>query len=227
MPITRFKQRWARFWMQFSGIGAAGRWSTRLASIGAPPYKGRKYLAKLSPRGYISPNANIYHTNLDLGQNIFIGERVEIYQSGRAGQVKIGDGTHIHRDCIIETGEGGNLIIGAHTHIQPRCQFSAYLGSIHIGDEVQIAPNCAFYPYDHDTKPGQLIRQQPVKSRGDIVLGNDVWLGTGAIILQNVEIGDGAVIGAGSVVTHDIPKLAVACGVPAKVISHRNELNHP
>jgi acetyltransferase-like isoleucine patch superfamily enzyme len=210
--------------MRFSGIGTFGRWSTRLAALGAPPYKGRKYLAKMNPRGYISPSANIFHADLSLGRNIFIGDGVEIYQAGKNGRVSIGDGTHIHRDCIIETGQGGNLIIGMQTHIQPRCQLSAYLGSIHIGDEVQIAPNCAFYPYDHDFKPGQRIRQQPVKSKGDILLGNDVWLGTGVIILQNVEIGEGAVIGAGSVVTRNIPEFAVACGVPAKVIANRNEL---
>ncbi len=63
----------------------------------------------------------------------------------------LGDRVHLHNDTIVETGMGGSLQIGRDTHVQARCQFSAYLGSIRIGDNVQIAPNCAFYPYDHGT----------------------------------------------------------------------------
>jgi acetyltransferase-like isoleucine patch superfamily enzyme len=52
-------------------------------------------------------------------------------------------------------------------------------------------------------------------------IGNDVWIGTRAIILPGVQIGDGAIIGAGSVVTRDVPALAVVGGVPARVIKYR------
>jgi virginiamycin A acetyltransferase len=58
-------------------------------------------------------------------------------------------------------------------------------------------------------------------SNGFITIGNDVWVGTKAIIMPNVTIGDGAIIGAGAVVTHDIPPYAIACGVPARVIKYR------
>ncbi len=54
-----------------------------------------------------------------------------------------------------------------------------------------------------------------------IVIGNDVWIGAGAIILPEVEIGDGAIIGAGAVVTHNIPAYAVVAGVPAKILRYR------
>ena len=55
-------------------------------------------------------------------------------------------------------------------------------------------------------------------NRGDIVIGNDVWIGYEAVILSGVHIGDGAIIGAGAVVTKDIPPYTIAAGVPARVI---------
>ena len=55
-------------------------------------------------------------------------------------------------------------------------------------------------------------------NKGDIVIGNDVWIGYQAVVLSGVKIGDGAIIGAGSVVTKDIPPYTIAAGVPARVI---------
>jgi virginiamycin A acetyltransferase len=59
------------------------------------------------------------------------------------------------------------------------------------------------------------------RSKGDVVIGNDVWIGFNAIILSGVKIGDGAVIGAGSVVTHDVPPYAIVAGCPARIIRMR------
>jgi virginiamycin A acetyltransferase len=61
----------------------------------------------------------------------------------------------------------------------------------------------------------------PARTKGDVVIGHDVWIGTGALILSGVTIGNGAVIGARSVVTHDVPPYAVVGGVPAQVIKFR------
>ncbi len=69
----------------------------------------------------------------------------------------------------------------------------------------------------------QPIRLQPIQSRGDIVVEDDVWLGVGVKVLDGVTIGRGAVIGAGAVVTKDIPPLAIAAGVPARVLRRRGE----
>ena len=207
--------------MRYAGVDTFGRIATRLATCFLPPYKARTFLARLNSHGYISYDASIYHDDLHLYNNVFIGDRVVIFQNSDGGEVRIGKGTHIHRDSIIETGFGGSLIIGADTHIQPRCQFSSYKGSILIGSGVQIAPNCAFYPYNHGIAPDEFIKNQPLQTKGGIIIEDDAWLGVGVIVLDNVKIGKGAVIGAGSVVTHDIPDGAIAMGVPARVIKMR------
>jgi len=56
---------------------------------------------------------------------------------------------------------------------------------------------------------------------GSIEIGDDVWIGTGVIVLTNIKIGQGAVIGAGSIVTRDVPEYAVVAGNPAKIIKYR------
>lgn len=209
--------------MRYSGLKRLGRIATWFASLFAPAFKSRCYLSHLHPNGYVALNASIEHSNLKIGSHSYIGDRVIIYQCN-SGVVELGEKVQLYSDIIIETGDGGNVIIGADTHIQPRCSLSAYKGSISIGCRVEIAPNCAFYPYDHSFAPEQLIRNQPVKTKGGIVVGDDSWLGFGVIVLDGVRIGEGAVVGAGSVVTKDIPDGAIAFGVPARVIKMRGDL---
>ena len=73
-------------------------------------------------------------------------------------------------------------------------------------------------------KANEPIRSQPLQTKGGIVIEDDVWLGFGVIVLDGVRIGKGAVIGAGSVVTKDIPEGAIAAGIPARVIKMRSDL---
>jgi acetyltransferase-like isoleucine patch superfamily enzyme len=210
--------------MQFAGLSLLGRFATWLASIASPPYKARCFLASFNSQGYISPSAKIKHASLNLGRNVFVGDGVVIYQTLTGGSVELGDAVQLYSDIIIETGDGGRVTIGAETHIQPRCQLSAYKGSIKIGKRVEIAPNCAFYPYNHEFARGEPIRNQPLTTRGGITVDDDVWLGVGVIVLDGVTIGKGAVIGAGSVVTRDVPDEAVAFGSPARVLRMRPDL---
>ena len=207
--------------MQFASLSPLGRLATRLAAWGTPPYKARVYLSRMNPQGHVSPQAAVHHPGLVRNQGTFIGDRVTIFQSGDGGPVMLAEGVHLYADITIETGEGGSVALGAETHVQSRCHFSAYQGSIKIGRRVEIAPNCLFYPYNHGTAPDQPVRSQPLDSRGDIVIEDDVWLGAGVTVLDNVHIGQGAVIGAGSVVTQNIPPNTIAVGVPARVVRSR------
>ena len=212
---------WMWFWMRWSSWGYLGKISTAIATWLAPPYYARRCLARYNSQGYIAPGATIYHRLLQLGTNVFIGDRVTIFQDRDGGNVTLGDRVHLYGDTYIQTGEAGTVIIGSDTHIQPRCQLSAYKAPIKIGCKVQIAPNCAFYPYAHGIAPDRLIKNQPLTTKGGIIIEDDVWLGYGVIVLDGVRIGRGAVIGAGSVVTQNIPADAVAVGVPARVVKMR------
>jgi maltose O-acetyltransferase len=82
-----------------------------------------------------------------------------------------------------------------------------------IGSNVRIAPNVKFHAAGHDPDDPLLM-----ENGGDIIVGDDVWIGAGALILQGVHIGRGAVIAAGSVVSRDVPEHCIAGGVPARVI---------
>jgi acetyltransferase-like isoleucine patch superfamily enzyme/GT2 family glycosyltransferase len=215
---------WSRFWLQFAGLGYFGRSATYLATWFVPPDKERRHLASYNSKGYIAPSATIHHPNLKIGANVFIGERVAI-QANNSGSVELGNRVRLHNDICIETGDGGSLKIGSDTYIQPRCQFSVYKAPIQIGCRVRIAANCAFYPYDHGLALGEVIRKQPLQTKGGITIDDDARLGLGVIVLDGVRIGKGAVVGAGAVVTHDVPDGAkITVEVPARVVNMRSSL---
>ena len=214
---------WARFWLHFAGLCWGGRLAYRLAAFGLPPYYGRIPLSKMNPKGYISPKAFLHHPLLEIGRYVFIGSGVLVYKDRDGGPVKLEDSVKLIGDTTIQTGFGGSVLIGVGTSIQPHCQFSAYKSPITIGDHVEIAPRCAFYPYNHGIVSGRPVRDQPLRSKGGIFIGNDAWIGYGVIILDGVRIGEGAIIGAGSVVNKEIPDQAIAFGVPARVVKYRGD----
>ena len=190
----------------------------------AGPYKNRRMLVNLSRRAFVSPDADIACPHLHIGRQAFIDDYVTIYAHRDGGRVHIGDYSSIQRFSILETIRGGEITIGQRTHIQAGCNLTAALGSIHIGDHVQLAPRCALYPYQHGISDlNTPISQQPITSKGDIIIEDDAWLGVGVIVMDGVTIGRGAVIGAGAVVTKDIPPRAIAVGAPAKVVGYRDD----
>jgi len=87
-----------------------------------------------------------------------------------------------------------------------------------IGNNVLCAPNVQIYTASHPLDP--VARRSGVESAREIRIGNDVWIGGGAIILPGVCVGDNVVVGAGSVVTKDIPDNVVVGGNPARIIKN-------
>lgn len=117
---------------------------------------------------------------------------------------------------------GGSLTIGNDFFANYGCFISAEGGIVQIGNSVLFGPNVIIVSRNHVfTDPSRLIRLQGYKS-GNVIVGDDVWIGASATILPGVTIGNGAVIGAASVVTCDIPPGAVAVGSPAHVVRMRD-----
>ncbi len=111
------------------------------------------------------------------------------------------------------TDFGKNITIGRDVFINSGCHFQDQ-GGIVIGDGSMIGHNVVLATINHDLCPMENRKNHyaPIK------IGNHVWIGSNAIILPGVSIGEWAVVAAGAVVTKDIPPLTVAGGVPAKVI---------
>jgi len=140
-----------------------------------------------------------------IGANSIVRGELLVFAHG--GSIQIGDWCYI--------GEGTRIWSGSH---------------VHVGDRVMIAHNVnIFDSLTHPLDPEQrhlhfrtiLTTGHPRDIQLDdrpIVIGDDVWIGAGAIVLRGVTIGRGAVLGAGAVLTHDLPPMCVAAGNPARVI---------
>ncbi len=127
--------------------------------------------------------------------------------------------------------------VGVNVNIEPHCSFdyalkigdnsgigenSELYGDIFIGNDVMMGTNCIIYTRNHrfDDLDKPMWKQgfQEVKP---VIIGNDVWIGGRVTILPGVKIGNGVIIGAGSVVTKDVPDYAVMGGNPAVILKYR------
>jgi acetyltransferase-like isoleucine patch superfamily enzyme len=197
----------------------------------ASPIRRRAWLTSPRLRGFakclhrstrvLSADAISWHDSIKIGRNT----QIDVGKSSIA--IKLAENAWIGDDCELATS--GLIIIGFGTSIQHR---SILIGDIDIGSGCIFAADIYISSYSHrfEDFPAWPIRWQdeyaglnrsteelsrPVK------VGEDCWLGKNVIVMPGVEIGRGAVIGANSVVTRDIPAYAVAVGAPAKVIRRR------
>ena len=110
------------------------------------------------------------------------------------------------------------IVLGRHFFMN---SFGFIKGDITIGDDVLLGPAVVMWGRDHMFEPDRLIRHQGHRTE-PIVVGDDVWIAARAVVLRGVRIGSGAVVGAGSVVTRDVPEGAIVVGNPARVIRYRD-----
>lgn len=117
---------------------------------------------------------------------------------------------------------GYALSIGDNSGVGVNCELN---GEIEIGNDVLMGPEVVIYTQNHEFMNKDVtIFEQEFRAPQKVVIGNDVWIGRRAIILPGVKVGTGAVIGAGAVVSKDVPEYSVVAGNPAKVIKTRESL---
>lgn len=144
--------------------------------------------------------------------------------------ISIGNKVNISMFCMIESWhfpnkKHGSIIIG------DGCNFGEYThitttNKIEIGENVLTGRFVLITDNSHGKNDGTENDINPnareVVSKGPVIIGNNVWIGDKVSILPGVSIGDGAIIATNSVVTHDVPKYAIAAGVPARIIKIMN-----
>ncbi len=137
----------------------------------------------------------LYYGRIEIGERSF-------FESGTNSIMRSGS--------ILDIAPGAFLKFGDNVSFNNRCEVFCS-NKIVIGNDTIFGPNCILRDSDCHIIEGS-------SSIGEIIIGDHCWFGTNVIVLKNVHIGSGSVIGAGSVVTHDIPENCLAVGNPAKVL---------
>jgi acetyltransferase-like isoleucine patch superfamily enzyme len=134
----------------------------------------------------------------------------------------IGPGVRMAPNVSLANGE--RIKIGAYSHIGARCSIWAgdSVGRITLGRHALLGPEVFITASNYQTEPGTPVMDQPKVER-DVIIGDDVWLGARVMVVAGVEIGDGCIVGASSVVTRSIPAGSIAVGNPARVIGQRGD----
>jgi chloramphenicol O-acetyltransferase type B len=147
------------------------------------------------------PVGRAYYTRLVRGQVVSAGPGLRV--NGRSvvfggGAVRIGSNVHFN----------GMTIQGS--------------GGVTIGDNFHSGRDCTIYSVNHRWEGATALPYDAEVVREPVVIGNNVWLGEHVLVLPGSQIGDGAIVGAGAVVSGTIDELAIAVGVPARAVKYRD-----
>lgn len=154
------------------------------------------------------------------GNNLVIKPSAE-FRIADGAVLEVGNGCTIQDHSYFQlTQPNPKVFIGENTVIGRRNIITAK-NLIRIGNNVLLGSDVQIIDHSHGISRDQPIRQQKAII-GEVVIGDDVWIGAGAKILMNVHIGTGAVIGANAVVTGDVPDYGIAVGVPGRVVKFRS-----
>lgn len=160
-------------------------------------------MIKIHENANISPKSDIEDSVIgsciEIGAFSNIDSFVKIKPAGGSGDIKIGERVHINSCCVLYSGNG-----------------------IFIGDDVLIAANCTLAPVNHEyrKKNKKISEQGHAKSKGGIIIENNVWIGSNSVILDGSYICTGSVIGAGSVVRGKCESNIIYAGNPLKEIKN-------
>lgn len=179
------------------------------------------FLKRSSGLLFVGKNVNVTHgKNIIVGKNVKFEDYSEIQGLSKTG-LKFGNSVTVGRNCMIrpssyygkDLGEG--LEVGDNSSIGPNT-YVGCSGKIKIGANVMFGPRCSLFAENHNFSDVKTtIKSQGVSQKG-IIIEDDCWIGSNVIILDGVTIGEGSVIGAGTLITKSIPAGSV-------VIDERNK----
>ncbi len=187
----------------------------------------RIFFKKSSGLLFVGKRCKIKHCHkIKAGKTITIGDNVEINALCKEG-IQMGNNVSILRNTIIEcTGVirnlGEGLVIGNNVGIAQNC-FIQVRGKVILGNDIMFGPGVSIFSEDHRfTDVSKPMIEQPEIRKG-VIIEDDVWVGTRAVILGGVTIGRGSIIAAGSIVKSSVPPYSIVAGVPGKIIKSRNQ----
>jgi len=186
----------------------------------------RLFIGSVKGRLFVGKNVRIlYPKNLSVGTDTIIEDGVEINCLAKDG-IKFGNRVTIGKNAIIRPSNiyggpiGDGLEIGNNSNIGP-FNYIGCSGKITIGNNVMLGPRVSIYAENHVFDNAELtIKEQGVKKQF-VIIEDDCWIASNAVILSGVTIGQGSVIAAGAVVTESIEPYSIVGGVPAKLIKKR------
>jgi acetyltransferase-like isoleucine patch superfamily enzyme len=197
-------------------------------------------VARMAARGALrKPTLGTSGGPLFIGRGVRISNASHIHHRGR---LVIEDGAEVQGLSSRGLVLGAEVSIGARCMIRPSSYYGGEVGEglrmgdrssmasgcfigcsgfIEIGDDVMLGPGVRLFAENHvfDDR-SRTIKSQGVR-RGTVVIGDDCWLGSGAMVMSDVKIGAGVVVAAGSIVTEDVPDGVVVAGTPARIIRER------
>lgn len=148
---------------------------------------------------------------------IKVGQKTLRSLCGKLILSECGKNVNIEKGAVFSS----RVTLGDNSGIGIRASIS---GDTHIGSNVMMGPDCIIYTRNHAFSRTDIpMCEQGFQEEKPVFIANDVWIGGRVIILPGVKIGTGAIIGAGSVVTKDVPDYAIVGGNPAKVLKYRNQ----
>lgn len=160
---------------------------------------------------------------ITLDDNVKIHDNCILIANSEKG-ITLDDGARLKYGVFMDTEDPqkGYIHIGKRVYIGTGCCLHGHLG-LEIGDDSLLAQHVVITPASHTFEdPQKTIYSQPCNVR-KVMLGRDCYLGMNVSVLVSADIGEGAVVGAGSVVVRSIPPFAIAVGVPAKVLRYRGQ----
>ncbi|MDX2212471.1 MAG: acyltransferase [Oculatellaceae cyanobacterium bins.114] len=167
---------------------------------------------------------NLYYRSLGVKLHGYVWMR-EIEIPRNFADIEIESPCALDRGVVlVSSGEPlahSKIYIGAHTYIN-RNTFLDAIECLVIGKHCAIGPNCYITDHDHGQDLAYPPLQQPMFAK-PTKIGDRVWIGANVTILKGVTIGNDVIVGAGSVVTKDVPEKAIVVGVPAKVVKYRSD----